>query len=323
MSVNTAANRFITTSLTGFYQQLLASRLGFREVAERLIKIAENAHAFREFNKVYEAGELLSNLPLKEYRNIGHFYIALSMCRNGLGDMERALVSLEKLVDVLPMRYRAKAMLLLAAINGAKRNPEQELYFFTESLKINPFNVQALRGIAVLKAKEGYHPRALKELEQLYPLARFAAPNIYFDYMNSLAVELGEAGRLEEAKNVSGLVVASPFAPHYPEYRETYSEINQRLPRRSVVKIGLPEPREHEEEYEPEPAANVVPFPRAKPYIPSTHLDTASLGEVDVTAIELLAIILRGVLKDRATDEEINKICNTFFFALKNLFDDE
>lgn len=242
MSVNTAANRFITTSLTGFYQQLLASRLGFREVAERLIKIAENAHAFREFDKVREVGELLSNLPLKEYQSIGHFYIALSMCRNGLGDMEKALVSLEKLADVLPMRYRAKAMLLLAAINGAKRNPEQELYFFTESLKINPFNVQALRGIAVLKAKEGYHPRALKELEQLYPLARFASPRIYFDYMNSLAVELSEAGRLEEASNVSGLVVASPFAPRYPEYRETYSEINQRLPRRSMVRIGLPEP---------------------------------------------------------------------------------
>lgn len=99
--------------------------------------------------------------------------------------------------------------------------------------------------------------RAKKELEQLYPLARFAPPNIYFDYINSLAVQFGEVGRLEEARNVSASVVAFPFAPHYPE------------------------------------------------------------------TIELLAIILRVVLKDRTTKEEINKICNTFFFALKNLFEDE
>ncbi|HYP25073.1 MAG TPA: hypothetical protein VE262_00005, partial [Blastocatellia bacterium] len=142
-------------------------------------------------------------------------------------------------------------------------------------------------------------------------------------FLNSYAVELSEVGRSEEAKNISTLVCSSPFAPYDPEWRKTLSEINQKMPRRSVVKIGLPEHQEHEEEYEPEPAANVLAFPRAKPYIPSTHLDTASLGEIDVTAIELLAIILRGVLKGRATEEEINKICNTFFFALKNLFDDE
>lgn len=31
----------------------------------------------------------------------------------------------------------------------------------------------------------------------------------------------------------------------------------------------------------------------------------------------------RAVLKDRTTEEEINKICNAYFFALKNLFNDE
>lgn len=94
---------------------------------------------------------MLSNLPLRDYQRIGHFYIALSKCRNGFGDMEKATVSLERLADALPVQYRAKSLLLLAAINGAKRNPEQELYFFTESLKINPLNVQALRGISSLK----------------------------------------------------------------------------------------------------------------------------------------------------------------------------
>jgi hypothetical protein len=43
--------------------------------------------------------------------------------------------------------------------------------------------------------------------------------------MNSFAVELCEVGRLEEAKNVSEIAVASPFAGAYPEWRETRNEI--------------------------------------------------------------------------------------------------
>lgn len=42
---------------------------------------------------------------------------------------------------------------------------------------------------------------------------------------NSLAVELFAVWRLEEAKNVSQIVLASPFASPYPEYRETREEI--------------------------------------------------------------------------------------------------
>jgi hypothetical protein len=50
---------------------------------------------------------------------------------------------------------------------------------------------------------------------------RSSQPHVYYDYMNSFAVELCEVGRLEEAKNVSLIVLASPFAPAYPEWRET------------------------------------------------------------------------------------------------------
>jgi hypothetical protein len=53
-------------------------------------------------------------------------------------------------------------------------------------------------------------------------------PRVYYDYMNSLGVELCLVGRLEEAKNVSQIAVASAFARAYPEWRETRNEITLR-----------------------------------------------------------------------------------------------
>jgi len=324
-------NRFMLPPIGKYgrlYQELLKGFGSYDQLGNRLVHLAEQARAFNQFDAILELALILSNLPLKHYQSIGQYYLALTICRNGTGDVERAATIFEKVASEGPLAYRAEAMLSLSSIACINQQPDETIRYCLEAARVGNFNatIKALRGIAIIKGLEGNHRYAVNDLEKLYPMFKYAPPHIYFDYMNSLAVELGEVGRLEEARNVSSLVIASPFAAHYPEYRETYSEINQRLPRRqSVVRIGLPERQDIEEEYEPEPelAANVVAFPRAKPYIPSTHLDTDSLGDIDVTGIQLLAIILRAVLKDRTTEEEINKICNAYFFALKNLFDDE
>ena len=50
-------------------------------------------------------------------------------------------------------------------------------------------------------------------------------PAFYYDYLNSLAVELGEVGRIEEARNVCRITLASPLAAAYPNWLETSNEI--------------------------------------------------------------------------------------------------
>jgi hypothetical protein len=97
--------------------------------------------------------------------------------------------------------------------------------------------------IAVISSEDGNHRDALGLLESLFALAlhaRSSQPHVYYDYMNSLAVELCEVGRLEEARNISQIVLASPFAPAYPEWRDTSNEIALRGRRasRSVVAFG-------------------------------------------------------------------------------------
>lgn len=83
-------------------------------------------------------------------------------------------------------------------------------------------------------------------------------PPIYYIYLNSLAVEMIEVGRLEEARNLSNIVLATPYTNAYPEWRETGADLAVRGYRspRSVLSfpqkispqnlLHLPE-REHTE----------------------------------------------------------------------------
>ena len=60
---------------------------------------------------------------------------------------------------------------------------------------------------------------------------------------SSLAVEYGEIGRIEEASNICKVVLASPCALAYPEWRETGSEIALRgYKSRSVISFKQQKP---------------------------------------------------------------------------------
>ena len=61
---------------------------------------------------------------------------------------------------------------------------------------------------------EGDHKGALRYLESIYPLARMAGslqPYTYYDYLNTLAVEMSEVGRIEEAHGASEVAVKLSF----------------------------------------------------------------------------------------------------------------
>ncbi|MGA9769685.1 MAG: hypothetical protein WBV94_11635 [Blastocatellia bacterium] len=108
------------------------------------------------------------------------------------------------------MLYRAKAILSLGAVSFNTGNFDSALYYFKESLKVTEFNIaslEAIRGIAVLKAAEGSHNHAIKDLESVLPVIKHVPPYTYFDFLNSYAVELGEAGRMDESddENLSTL----------------------------------------------------------------------------------------------------------------------
>jgi len=158
---------------------------------------------------------------------------------------------LEKLAGKLPPLFRARALLPISIASYYRSGDLKSCLFLNvEASRAAAYQdlydpqtfLTSQRNIAVLTSIDGDHRGALSDLENLFPLARAVGrwqPYLLYEHLNSLAVELCEVGRLEEAWNVSRIVLASPFAPAYPEWRETREEIELRgwRPSRSTVAV--------------------------------------------------------------------------------------
>ncbi|MFY9611068.1 MAG: hypothetical protein WAU45_20955, partial [Blastocatellia bacterium] len=245
-------------SYGGFYQ-VIASTLTrgayrgqvFRELGDRLLALAEHSYAFRQLDALEQISRLLVGSPLpREYQIVGCYYQALYIQRFGRGDVVEASRSLERAAENAKPRYRARAMQSLGSNAFHKGDHELALSLYCEAARFAASNsiYDAYAGlgtqkmVAVIKSEEGNHRGALALLENLFPLAqsmRLLQPHVYYDYLNSLAVELCAVGRLEEAKNVSEIVLASPFAPAYPEWHETRAEIELKVRRPSRSTVGF------------------------------------------------------------------------------------
>ena len=99
--------------------------------------------------------------------------------------------------------------------------------------------------VGVLNSEDGNDWYTLANLKRMFPMVRSIASRrsyLFYDHLNSLAVELMAVGCLEEAANASSRALASPYAAAYPEWQETGRDISlkMRRPSRSVVAVGSP-----------------------------------------------------------------------------------
>jgi tetratricopeptide (TPR) repeat protein len=256
-------------SLGGFYQQILIlakeayKRDALSNLGNNVIALTEHAYTFRQMNTVEEMVKLSQALPLPDdYKRVAEFYKAV--CAGRKGQIPEATFLFESVAENAPVQYRARALSSLGTLllwNNADQESASQL--FNEACYVAHKHagdlftvVNSQRMLAVMKSMEGDHEGALADLESLLPLVRAVAlnhPQLYYDYLNNLAVELGEVGRLEEALSASRITLSSPFAGAYFEWRETQAElmIKSRRSSRSVVATGQIN----------SPAQNVVSLP--------------------------------------------------------------
>ena len=283
-SLEQFADPQIAVSYGGFYQQLASQLLRgvhretvISELSDSLVKLAEHAHAFRQMATVHDISQVLLRIPSPQCEAVGRYYQALCVHRFGSGDVARAARLIESVAESAPPKYRARALISLGANSYRKGDNQSALARYREASRFvsvsnvyDPYTMfQEQRMFAVIGSDEGNHRGAVALLENLFPLARTmrsSLPHVYYDYMNSLAVELGEVGRLEEAKSVSRIVLASPFATAYPEWRETGNEIDIKGWRASRSVVGFTRIPE---------ASNIVRLPA------SDSLDQRSFIEPD------------------------------------------
>ncbi|HXG94048.1 MAG TPA: hypothetical protein VNN73_17020 [Blastocatellia bacterium] len=181
---------------------------------------------------VEQASQVMLALPISdELKGIARYYEAL--CVKHQGDFDKARHSLERVVEEAIPQYRARVLLSIAATHYDTGNISEAALVYLEAGKValNTDTLTATQSAwqtAIIKSIHGDHRQALEDLEKLFPLVRTIAkhyPVLYYNYLNSLAVELGEVGRIAEAEAALSIALASPFASAYPEWIETRNEI--------------------------------------------------------------------------------------------------
>ena len=239
MSKKTPNSFFISSSRLRLYsprlyQWIFLGVTNYEGLANRIIKLIQPAQAFRDLEGVREMATILRNVPIERYRLAGDYYLLWCKCREGEYNTE----AVENIID-RANGYKPKGLLLRAAMEGYQSNIDAEIYFYKEALKTSPTVSEYIaisNAIAVVKAKQGSHQSAIRDLERLVPLIRYADPLVCLDLLNSYAVELGEVGRKDEARNIIQVVLASPLALAYPEWQQT--AVDLQTPSRSMVQVG-------------------------------------------------------------------------------------
>ena len=253
--INKQANiLFIPTSIGGcdaepqdtsgqsiYYQRLIYASLarsaytieGFQNLGRQLAAIASQAYLARQMNAVELASELMLALPVRtQLEEIARYYQAL--CKWRQGDVACARQSLERTVEKAPPQYQARALQVIGLTYQQNGDVDSALPLYIEAGRAAAACgdllalAQAQEMIPIVRSVHGDHKQALADLEKHFPLISALGkyyPASYYDYLNSLAVELAAVGRIGEAKAACAVTLASPFAVAHPNWTETRDEI--------------------------------------------------------------------------------------------------
>jgi hypothetical protein len=228
-----------------FYQQIglghlkaIHKKQELISLGKRLVLLAQHAFDARQKEGLEQISQLLMSLPLPgQFRSIGLYYHSFKLKREGSLDEARTL--LENLTGKVPHWYRGRVIMSLAALHFDSGVFESSLPLYLEANRAASADnwqdlytiAQAQKQIAIFKSLNGDHIGAVAHLENLYTFTLKAGslyPSAWLDYLNSLAVEFGEIGRIQEAKNICKILLASPPAGAHPEWQETSDDIEMK-----------------------------------------------------------------------------------------------
>jgi tetratricopeptide (TPR) repeat protein len=224
----------------------------------QLVDLAELCYCLKDAQGQREIGLLLQEFP-PPFNLLGDYYEAIYL--NQVNLFDEAKSRLERVYEHGPAKYRAKALLSLGAVEQRSGNLDEAMRLRLQASKLDipSVTIESQIGIASLLGAYGDHRQAVKYLEQFLPLARMInrGTPLYYDYLNSFAVELNDSGRTEEARNVINLVLSTPYVKHYPNWLDTENDIHRKSYRSSMV--SMPKVRFEKAIERPEPKQAIRP----------------------------------------------------------------
>ena len=214
-----------------------ASTLQEHQKLLNAINSAEQAYSLRNITRLRTAALELLTLQVDGAKEIGSYYLALSLKR--IGQIEEAKRLFEITADSAPAPFKSRAIQSLGIISCVRGDLAESFRLQVDALRIaserntcDPTTaLMALLDISALNSLLGAHKEAFGMLQKLPLLVRKVSqwnPLYYYFYHNELAVELNALGRNAEARLALSVALRSPFAPSYPEWHETLVEIDAR-----------------------------------------------------------------------------------------------
>ena len=242
---DTAINRFIKSSGQDSAALLMASgppslypfaisvRLATYE-RERLTRIAELAYSYRNITAMEHAAREL----LAYDSDASLYYLAMAARWQGRTDEAR------NLLESVRGNYQARAIHALGIIHHAAGQIDEAAKYYCEAMRANRAHdlfalVNSRLQASSIRSVRGQHDQSLDSLLSLWPVIRAAAkqyPHLWPSFHNDIACELLALGRLEDAKRVASVAIASPLAPAYPEFQDTVQEIAE-SERRAILVV--------------------------------------------------------------------------------------
>jgi hypothetical protein len=206
------------------------------ELAEHWSYSAARGYALRDYKAMKGYGDRLITCTLPAYRALGHYYTGVAIADIGQGDCEKALWHYEQALRLCPEAFRPRVYLAMGSLDGLMTGDEsgyRKACALASRLTgdVDMF-IEAQRGLAILDDRKG---RGLERLLSLYPMVKKGSLHIPADWANSVAVELMDAGKIEQAKMASDEAMASPFASAYPEWRTTAHDIASLISDRPAI----------------------------------------------------------------------------------------
>jgi len=226
-TVNCSARPLLPTSVI-----LARARSEFDLIrqGDRLIEQARLAFMLRENQVMEAASSAILELPLpSSLRAMGEYYSLQPNSRAPGEQRER----LAKIISEAAPGFRERVMLQYARTYLNAGDAETAAYHYSEAARASRgvdtlSHLQSLRLMAVCRSISGDGSGALKDLQRLgQPMSAIQRcyPVEYFEYLNSLAVELAQAGKSREASELVFRLLATSIASRFPNWLETKSEI--------------------------------------------------------------------------------------------------